>query len=88
MVIAGLLDSNQHENKWFCAAETSAELYRCKLHSALYNKSHHFSWYGKNISIHELRNFGCDIYPITSYPKNLDEHNNNHSWVIQTAALK
>ena len=24
MVIAGLIYGNQHENKWFCAAETSA----------------------------------------------------------------
>ena len=27
-VISGLLDSNQHENKWCCAEETLAELYR------------------------------------------------------------
>ena len=71
MVRTGLLDSNQHENKWCCAAEISAEVHIFIIHSALYNISHHFAWYGKNNSIHELRTFGCDIYPITSSPKNL-----------------
>ena len=28
MVKSGLLDSNQHENEWFCASETSEEGYR------------------------------------------------------------
>ena len=35
MVRAGLLDSNQHENKWCCASETSEEVYICKIHSAV-----------------------------------------------------
>ena len=73
MVKSGLLDSNQHENKWCCAAETSAEIHKCRIQSALYNKSPHFEWYGKKPSIHEIRTFGCDIYPIKSSPKKLDD---------------
>ena len=67
-----ILDSTQHEKKWCCESETPAEVYRCKIHSELDNISHNFSWYGRNISIHELIKFGCDIYPITSSPKHLD----------------
>ena len=52
MVIAGLLDSNKHENKWCCAAETSAEVHRCRIHSDLDNISPHFPWYGQKTSIH------------------------------------
>ena len=70
MVRAALLDSNQHENKWCCAAEISAEVHRCRINSALDNVSPHFAWYGKKSSIHELRKFGCDIYPIPSSPEN------------------
>ena len=33
MVREGLIDSNQHEKKWCCAAEKSDELYRCKIHN-------------------------------------------------------
>ena len=73
MLRSGLLESNQHANKWCCAADTSAEFHRCKIHSALDNKSPQFSWYGKKPGIHRLRTFGCDIYPITSSPKNLDD---------------
>ena len=47
MVIADLLDSNQHENKNFCAAETSSEVHICIIYSALENISPHFVWYGK-----------------------------------------
>ena len=43
-----------------------------KLHSALDSTSPDFAWYDKNPSIHELRTFGFDIYPITLYNKNLD----------------
>ena len=68
MVRAGLIDSDQHE-KIFCIEETSAEVHICIIHSALDNISPHFVCYFKKPSIHELRNFGCDIYPITSYPK-------------------
>ena len=28
MVISGLIDSNQHGNKWYCASETPEEVYR------------------------------------------------------------
>ena len=63
MVRAGILDNNQHENKLCCAVETPVELYR------LDKKMPHFAWYGKNISIHELRTFGRDIYPTTPSPK-------------------
>ena len=73
MVMSGLLDSNKHENKWYCAAETSSEVHRFIIHSDLDNISPHFAWYGQNTSIHELRTFGCDIYPITSSPKKLDD---------------
>ena len=71
MVREGLLYSNQHENKWYRVAETLAEVHRCRIHSALDNISPHFVWYGKNPSIHELKTFRCDIYPITSSPKKL-----------------
>ena len=71
MIISGLLNNNQHANKFCCEAEASAEVHRCKLHCVLDNTSPHFSWYGQNPSIHKLRTFGCDIYPITSSPKKL-----------------
>ena len=61
MVREVLLGSNHHENKWFCEAETPAEVYICKLHSALENTSFQFAWYGKKPIIHELITFGCDI---------------------------
>ena len=51
MVRAGLLESNQNENKWCCAAETSEEVHIFKIHSALDHTSPHFSWYDKNSSI-------------------------------------
>ena len=69
MVISYLLDSNQHENKWCCEARISAKVHRCRTHIALENISPHFAWYGKKPSIHELRTFGCDIYPIIPSPK-------------------
>ena len=65
MVRAALLVSNHHENKWCCEAETSSEVHRCIINSALENISPHFSWNGKKPIIHELRTFGCDIYSIT-----------------------
>ena len=52
MVMAGLLYSNKHENKWYYSAETSAEVHRCIIHSDLENISPHFSWYGQKTSIH------------------------------------
>ena len=67
-----ILDINQHENKCFCAEETSEEVHRFRIHSAIDNISPQFSWYGKNPRIHELRTFGCDIYPTTSSPKKLN----------------
>ena len=71
MVIAGLLDSNQHENKWCCTEDKSVEIHRFKTHSALDNTLPRFVWYTPNLSIRELRTFGCYIYPITSSPKKL-----------------
>ena len=68
---AGLFDSKQHVNKWFCESYTSEKVHRWKLYIALDNTSLHFAWYGQNPSIHELRTFWCDIYPITSCHKNL-----------------
>ena len=44
-----------------------------KLYRELDNTSPNFEWYVKNTSIHELRNFGCDIYPIKLSPKKLDD---------------
>ena len=73
MVRSGLLDSNKNEKKWSCAVETSVQVHRCRMHSALDNISTHFSWYGKKPKIHELRAFGCDIYPIKSSTKTLYE---------------
>ena len=55
--------------KWCYESETPAEVYRCKIHSELDNISHNFSWYGRNISIHELIKFGCDIYSIKKLAK-------------------
>ena len=72
MVRAGLIDSNKNANKWCCASETLAEFHRWKLHSELENIPPHFAWYGQNNSIHELREFGWYIYPITPSPKNVD----------------
>ena len=46
MASSGLLASNQHANKWCCAADTSEEIHICKLHSALDNTSPHVAWYG------------------------------------------
>ena len=51
--------------------QTSAEDHRFRIKSAFENNSPHFARYGKNTSIDELRTFVCDIYPITSSPKNL-----------------
>ena len=65
MVREYLLDSNQYENKWWYAVETSEEVYTCKLHSASEMTSPHLEWYVQIPRIHELRNFECDIYPIT-----------------------
>ena len=72
MVISVLSDINQHANKWCYAAETSAEVHRWKINSALVNNSPHFAWYGQKPRIHELRTFGCDIYPIKSSTKQSD----------------
>ena len=71
MVRAGLLDGNQHENKCLCASKKSADFSRCIIHSYIDNISPHFEWYGGKPIIHESTKFGCDIYPITSSPKNL-----------------
>ena len=61
MVRAVILDSNKQENKWFCAAQTSAEVHRCIINSVLDDISPYFVWYGKKPIIRELRTFGCDI---------------------------
>ena len=45
IVREGIIEINQHENKWSCAVETSAEVHKCKLHSVLDNNSPHFVWY-------------------------------------------
>ena len=71
MVISDLLGINQHENKWCCEAEIPAELYRCNMHSSLDNTSPQFVLYGNKPIMNELKNFGCDIYPITFSPKTL-----------------
>ena len=72
MFIAGLLVSNRHKNKWCCAAKTPTEVYRYNFHSALDSTLPRFALYGKNPRIHELRTFGCDIYPITLFTKKID----------------
>ena len=71
MVILGLIDSNQHGNKWCCASDTPEEIHRCKPHSKIDNIPTNFEWYDKKSSIHELRNFECYIHPIKSSPKNV-----------------
>ena len=72
MVGAYPLDSNQHGNIWLCADKISTKVCRFKLHSTLGKASPHFSWYDKRTRIHELREFGCDIYTITSKANKLD----------------
>ena len=86
VVRSGLLGINQHEKKWCRAAETSDEVYRCKIHSELDNTSPHFSRYGKRPSIHEIRTFGCDIYPITLLSKNLDGRTQEGSFMVYNAS--
>ena len=81
MVRAGLIDSNQHANKWCCAEETSTEVHKCKLHITLENISPHSIWYGQKPIIHALRTFGCDIYPITSSPEKLYDRTQEGSFV-------
>ena len=44
MVREALLDSDQHENKWFCAAEISSNFHRCIIHSAL--EKYHLTLHG------------------------------------------
>ena len=61
MVLAGLVDSDHHGNKWCCVAETPYELYGSKIHSVLDKNQPHFVLYGKIPRIHEQRKFGCDI---------------------------
>ena len=84
MLRVGLLDSNKHGLKWCCAAETSAEVHRCRIHNDIDNISPYFAWYGKKPSIYELRKFGCDIYPITSYPKSFYDRTQEGSFVGYT----
>ena len=69
----GLLDINNHENKWCCAAEKSSVFHIRRIHNVLDNISPQFTQYSKNPNIHTLREFGCDKYPITSSTKNLDD---------------
>ena len=61
MVRLDILVSNKYSKKWCCAAETPTEVRRCKLHIVLDSNSPHFALCVKKPSIHELRNFGCDI---------------------------
>ena len=72
IVRASLIYSNQYAKKWRCAAETSAEVYRFKIHNALDNTSPRFSWYVKRPNINELSSCGWDIYPITSKHNKLE----------------
>ena len=61
----------------------------CKIYSSLDNAPSQFEWCDKNLSIHELRTFGCDIYPITTSPKKLyEKHRNDHLWFTPTTKLK
>ena len=48
MLIAGLLDINNHKNKSCCAAETSEEVHRFRIQSAIDNISPNFAWYNKD----------------------------------------
>ena len=52
MVSEGFPDSNKHENRWWCAADTSAEVRIWKLHIELDNTSPHFDLYSQNPIIH------------------------------------
>ena len=48
------------------------------------NTPSQFEWYSKDPSIHELITFVCDIYPITSYPKKLDNRTQEGSFTGYT----
>ena len=37
MVRSGIIENNQHENKWYCEAETLAQVYVWNIHSSLDN---------------------------------------------------
>ena len=84
MVRVVLLDSNQHEIKWWCDSETTAEVYICKIHSELDKTSHHFSWYGENTRIHEIITLVCDTYHIYSSSKKLDDRVQEWYFMIYT----
>ena len=48
------------------------------------NTSPHLTWHGQKPSINELITFGCDIYPITSSPKKLDDRKQEGSFMGYT----
>ena len=87
IVRSDLADSNQHEKIWCCAAETSAEVYLCKLHSALESTSSHFPWYVNNTNIHELRVFEFYIYPTNSFLEKLDNRTQEVLLMIYTNSI-
>ena len=84
IVIAALIYSNHHSNKWYFASETSSEVYICKIHSVLDKVTPNFPWCGKRPSINEIRSFGCDIYPITPKPNKLNYRTQEVSFTVNT----
>lgn len=71
-ISAALLDSNHKMDKWCCAAQAAATVYNATWHSAI-EKSPTEAFTGKKKSIHDLRCFGCDIYPLDHTQKTKEE---------------
>ena len=68
--------------------KTSAEVYRCKIYSVLDNASPQFVRYGKSQIIHQLREFECNIYPITPMLKKLNDITPEGSFMGYTNSIE
>ena len=87
MVRESLLDSNQNGKKWCCTAETSDEVYICKLDSALDNTSTHFTCYEKFPELMKPEVLAVASTQLPLHPLNIYMIGNkkDYSWVILTA---
>ena len=52
-----------------------------KINSELDNSQNEFAWYGKSTNIHKLRTSRCEIYPITTPPKKIDDQKQEGSFM-------
>ena len=69
---AALRDSGHSNNKWCFALEATGHTYNQIQHSAT-KEQPHYAWYSIRTSIHQLRVWGCEIFPIDHSPKKLDD---------------